>query len=220
MTRPPNMSDRLPTHIKDWMANRTASRLVESQTTAAERTAAAMMDHATEEPMKSHPMQPHIDAWRATRDAEVRAAIERLCRAVYGRAATTAEFVGPSHRSHLGLIMDAAARIASLAAEVLELKKRLAIFDALGSYEVVKATCDDHARMVREREAEAWVSVEERLPNDSETKLVWLLPGCAIMGRAVAAQLQGGRWCRVDGGGWRWVASVTHWRPIVPPVPR
>ena len=170
MARPPNMSDRLPTHIKEWMASQPAARLVESQTTAAERTAAAMMDHATEEPMKSHPMQPHIDAWRATRkDAD--------------------------------------------AAE-------LARYRALGSYEQVKATCDDHARMVREREAEAWVSVEERLPNDSETKLVWQSPGCAIMGCAAAAQLQGGRWCRVDGGGWRTATSVTHWHSIVPPVPR
>jgi len=151
----------------------------------------------TRPPIMSDSLPPHLVAWLAGRPA-----------ARMAEATTTARAAEPLTEDEMEDEMDDPM--------IRSRRERLALFDALGTYAEVRATCDDHKRMCREREAEAWVSVDARLPDDSQTVLIWQSPGCAIMGGAVVAQMHGGEWHCIDGR-WRAVAYVTHWKPIVPP---
>ena len=186
MTRPLLLSDRLSPSVEAWLAK--GARL-------AERTERMMAEAPT-----TTELEDAMISESQAQDARGKGEVARR----HGQPEGANPHIGPLADAWMDGWLAVAADL-----------DRLALFDALGTYEQVKATCDDHKRMVRERDAGAWVSVEERLPEVGVAVLAW-----RTLGRVEVVRLDKGGWWY--GADWyqREPASVTHWRRIVPPVPR
>ena len=186
MTRPLLLSDRLSPSVEAWLAK--GARL-------AERTERMMAEAPT-----TTELEDTMISESQARDARGEGEVARR----HGQPEGANPHIGPLADAWMDGWLAVAADL-----------DRLALFDALGTYEQVKATCDDHAQMVCERDAEAWVSVEERLPEVGVAVLAW-----RTLGRVEVVRLDTDGWWY--GADWyqREPASVTHWRRIVPPVPR
>ena len=186
MTRPLLLSDRLSPSVEAWLAK--GARL-------AERTERMMAEAPT-----TTELEDAMISESQARDARGEGEVARR----HGQPEGANPHIGPLADAWMDGWLAVAADL-----------DRLALFDALGTYEQVKATCDDHAQMVCERDAEAWVSVEERLPEVGAAVLAW-----RTLGRVEVVRLDTDGWWY--GADWyqREPASVTHWKPIAPPVPR
>jgi hypothetical protein len=72
-----------------------------------------------------------------------------------------------------------------------------------------------HSRIAELEEAQQWISVEERLPEDGQETLCWLEYEKITYGIYIAEK-EG--WARFDYGGWIPIYGVTHWatKPLPP----